>query len=66
VAADYTVVITWGDGISTPVAATTSGSGFAAGATHGYRHTRASTSVAITITDTGGASLTRSKSITVR
>ncbi len=64
-AADYTVVITWGDGISTPVAATTSGSGFAAGATHGYRHT-GKYSVAITITDTGGASLTRSKSITVR
>jgi hypothetical protein len=65
VAADYTVVITWGDGTSTPVAATTSGSGFAAGATHRYLHT-GKYSVAITITDTGGASITRSKSITVR
>jgi hypothetical protein len=65
VAADYTVQIKWGDGTSTSVPATISGSGFATSATHRYRHLGTDT-VTITITDTGGASVSGHAPVTVR
>lgn len=65
VAADYTVRITWGDGSSTSVSTTPSGSGFAVAATHRYRRA-GSELVTLTITDTGGATASGSELISVR
>ena len=65
VAADYAVQISWGDGSSTPVSATASGTGFAVTASHRYK--RAGTElVTLVIIDTGGATATASESIRVR
>lgn len=65
VAANYTVGIRWGDGSSTTVPARASGSGFSVSGAHRYKRSGKET-VTITISDTGGASVSGSKSITVR
>ena len=65
VAADYTARITWGDGSSTSVGATPSGSGFAVDATHRYKRAGKEL-VTLTITDTGGAKASGRESISVR
>ncbi len=63
-AADYTILITWGDGSSSSAHATASGSGFAVAASHRYKRAGREL-VTITIIDTGGATANQSEPITV-
>ncbi len=65
VAADYTIQIAWGDGTTAEVAAQVAGKYFSAGASHRYAHTGKET-VTLTIVDTGGATVSGRKTITVR
>ena len=65
VAADYTIKVIWGDGTSSTIAARTTTNGFSASATHHYKRAGKDT-VTMTITDTGGATLSASRPITVR
>jgi hypothetical protein len=64
VVSNYTARIAWGDGKTTTGVVTSSGSGFAVSAQHRYAHAGKHT-VKITITDSGGASISGSVSITV-
>ena len=65
VAADYSVLIAWGDGTTSDIAAQAAGKSFSAGASHRYAHTGKVT-VTITIDDTGGATVSGRRTITVR
>jgi hypothetical protein len=65
VATDYSIKIAWGDGTSSTVAARATSTGFSVSATHRYKRTGKDT-VTMTITDTGGATVSASRSITVR
>ena len=65
VAADYTILVAWGDGTSSTVPARSAGSAFSATASHRYARSGKVT-VTITITDTGGATLSASRAITLR
>jgi hypothetical protein len=61
---DYAAHIAWGDGKVSIGTVTALGSGFALAASHRYAHTGKRT-VTITIDDTGGATVSRSVTITV-
>lgn len=65
IAADYTVKVTWGDGTSSVLVAKAISKGFSVSATHRYKRAGKDT-VTITITDTGGASASGNRPITVR
>jgi hypothetical protein len=65
VAADYSVQISWGDGTTSEVVAQPAGKGFSVGASHRYPRAGKET-VAITIVDTGGASVSARRAVTVR
>lgn len=65
VAADYNIRITWGDGSSSMVAASASGGSFTATSSHRYPRSGKDT-VTVTVTDTGGAVVSASRSITLR
>jgi hypothetical protein len=65
VAGDYTIKVTWGDGTSSTIAATASSKGFSVSASHRYKRAGKDT-LTITITDTGGATVSGSRTITVR
>jgi hypothetical protein len=65
VVADYTIKVVWGDGASSTIAAKATAKGFAVSATHRYKRAGKDT-VTITIIDTGGATVSGSRPITVR
>ncbi len=65
VAADYTIKVMWGDGTSSTIAATAASKDFSVSATHHYKRAGKDI-VTITITDTGGATVSGSRTITVR
>jgi hypothetical protein len=65
VVADYTVTVTWGDGTSSVLVAKATSKGFSISGTHRYKRS-GKDAVTITITDTGGATVSASRSITVR
>jgi len=65
VPADYTVQIAWGDGTTSVVAAQAAGTRFSAAATHRYAR-KGKDTVTLIIVDTGGATVSGRKAITVR